>query len=145
LLVYGAAGFSGRDYDMPMAVLSTLVLGIGIDFAIHFIQRYRELVAETGSTEAALHRFFEEPARALTRNALIISIGFVPLFFSSLVPYIVVGAFLTSIMILSWFATLLVLPALVRLLEKQRLRSLKLEDETDGQLEGTTHGSTQRA
>jgi uncharacterized protein len=115
LLIYAVVGFSGRDYDMPMAVVSTLVLGIGVDFAIHFIQRYRELLSGTGSARAALERFFEEPARALSRNALIIAIGFVPLFFSSLVPYIVVGAFLSSIMIVSWLATLLVLPSIVAL------------------------------
>jgi predicted RND superfamily exporter protein len=115
LFVYGVVGYTGKDYDMPMAVLSTLVLGIGVDFAIHFIVRFRELAAETDTAESALSQFFEEPARALTRNALIIAIGFVPLFFASLVPYIVVGAFLTSIMLLSWLVTLLLLPAIVTL------------------------------
>jgi len=115
LFVYGVVGYSGKDYDMPMAVLSTLVLGIGVDFAIHFIVRFRELAAEADTTESALRQFFEEPARALTRNALIIAIGFVPLFFASLVPYIVVGAFLASIMLLSWLVTLLLLPAIVTL------------------------------
>jgi predicted RND superfamily exporter protein len=122
LLVYGAAGLSGKAYDMPMAVLSTLVLGIGIDFSIHFSQRYRALRRTTESTRAALQQFFEEPARALTRNALIIAIGFLPLLFSSLVPYLIVGAFLTSIMILSWLATLLLLPALILLLGRRPAR-----------------------
>jgi len=113
LVVYGSAGWIGKEYDMPMAVLSTLVLGIGVDFAIHFVQRYRELVAETGSALTALHRFYEEPARALTRNALVISLGFLPMFASSLGPYLVVAAFLASIMILSWLTTMLVLPAII--------------------------------
>jgi hydrophobe/amphiphile efflux-3 (HAE3) family protein len=121
LLVYGTIGFVGKDYDMPLAVLSTLVLGIGVDFAIHFIQRYRELLEETGTSRRALQRFFEEPARALTRNALIIAIGFVPLFFASLVPYIVVGALLASIMLLSWLATLFLLPAVITLFQRQRV------------------------
>ncbi|MEE9248079.1 MAG: MMPL family transporter [Dehalococcoidia bacterium] len=113
LLVYGVVGFSGKDYDMPIAILSTLVLGIGIDFAIHFIQRYRQLAKESSTGRAALNRLFEEPARALTRNALIIAIGFTPMFFASLVPYIVVGAFLTSIMLLGWLTTLLLLTAVI--------------------------------
>jgi hypothetical protein len=119
LFVYGVIGYSGKDYDMPIAVLSTLVLGIGIDFAIHFIARYRELAKETQTTRAALKRVFEEPARALTRNALIIAIGFVPLFFASLVPYIIVGAFLASIMLLSWLATLLLLPAVITVFRRE--------------------------
>jgi hypothetical protein len=119
LLVYGVVGYSGKDYDMPIAVLSTLVLGIGTDFAIHFIARYRELAKETPNARAALGRVFEEPARALTRNALIIAIGFTPMFFASLVPYIVVGAFLASIMLLSWLLTLLLLPAVITLLQRE--------------------------
>jgi predicted RND superfamily exporter protein len=112
LAVYGAIGFAGKDYDMPIAVLSTLVLGIGIDFAIHFVQRYRELCDQHRDPTSALSAFFEEPARALTRNALVIAIGFTPLFFADLVPYLVVGAFLSAIIVLSWLATLLLLPAL---------------------------------
>ncbi|MDP2624224.1 MAG: MMPL family transporter, partial [Actinomycetota bacterium] len=76
LLVYGVLGYAGKDYDMPIAVLSTLVLGIGVDFAIHFVQRFREMLADRGSSRAALRAFFEEPSRALTRNALVIAIGF---------------------------------------------------------------------
>ena len=69
LFVYGALGFIGKDYDMPLAVLSTLVLGISIDFAIHFLQRYRERLKETLMTSGrALSRVFEEPARAIARN-----------------------------------------------------------------------------
>ena len=60
-----------------------------------------------------LEKFFQEPARALTRNALIIAIGFLPMLFASLTPYIIVGALLASIMLLSWLVTLLLLPALI--------------------------------
>jgi predicted RND superfamily exporter protein len=116
LLVYGTMGLVGKDYDMPLAVLSTLVLGIGVDFAIHFVQRYRELAGKLGESRKALEAFFDEPARALTRNALIIAIGFVPMFFATLTPYIYVGVHLASVMLLSWLATLLLLPALITVL-----------------------------
>ena len=106
LLVYGTIGYIGRDYDMPLAVLSTLVLGIGVDFAIHFIERFRSLVRELGSSMRAFSEMFEEPGRAITRNALVIGVGFVPLLFSSLVPYVVVGVLLMTIMALSWAGTL---------------------------------------
>ena len=117
VLVYGVAGFIGKEYDMPMAVLSTLVLGIGIDFAIHFIQRYRQLRLVHSTSAAALTDFFEEPARALTRNAVIIALGFIPILFASLVPYIIVGALLLSIMTLSWLVTVVVLPGVVGLFD----------------------------
>ena len=112
-IVYGAIGLIGKDYDMPIAVLSTLVLGIGVDFAIHFVERFRELRTDLGSSAAAIEAFAEEPARALTRNAAVIAVGFLPLLFSSLTPYVIVGIFLASIILLSWLATVIALPALV--------------------------------
>jgi predicted RND superfamily exporter protein len=113
LVVYGIVGFVGKDYDMPIAVLSTLVLGIGVDFAIHFVQRYRELADELGHPGQALQAFFEEPARAITRNALIVAIGFTPLLLAALVPYLVVGTLLSTIIVMSWLVTMLLLPTIV--------------------------------
>ncbi|MBZ0112192.1 MAG: MMPL family transporter [Thermoanaerobaculia bacterium] len=111
--VYGAIGWIGKDYDMPIAVLSSLTLGLSVDFAIHFISRVRSLLGETGSFQAALEALFEEPARAIARNAIVIAIGFTPLFFAPLVPYITVGAFMAGIMAFSGLTTLVLLPAIV--------------------------------
>jgi predicted RND superfamily exporter protein len=88
-----------------------MVLGIGVDFAIHFVERFRELRDRLGSTAGALRAFYREPARAMTRNAVVIAVGFAPLLLSSLVPYVVVGALLATIILLSWLASIIVLPA----------------------------------
>ncbi|MCI0516666.1 MAG: hypothetical protein L0Y45_02425, partial [Woeseiaceae bacterium] len=61
----------------------------------------------------AAENIFEEPARAIARNAIVIAIGFTPLFFAPLVPYITVGAFMAAIMALSALTTLLLLPPLM--------------------------------
>ena len=111
--VYGLIGWIGKDYDMPIAVLSSLTLGLSVDFAIHFLQRLRSLYAETGSFAAAAQLMFEEPARAISRNGIVIALGFTPLFFAPLVPYITVGAFMASIMAVSGMATLVLLPAVI--------------------------------
>ncbi len=112
-LIYGVMGLIGKDYDMPVAVLSSLSLGLSVDFAIHFIQRLRMAVAELGDWREALEHVFGEPARAITRNAVVIAIGFLPLLTAPLVPYITVGAFLASIMAVSAVVTLLMLPAVL--------------------------------
>jgi len=112
---YGFVGLIGKAYDMPVAVLSALALGLSVDFAIHFIARYRETRKCHASREEAMDEMFGESARALARNALIVSIGFTPLLFAPLVPYITVGVLLASIMALSWGTTVLLLPALIRI------------------------------
>ena len=43
LFIYSLLGFFGKDYDMPVAVLSALTLGLSVDYAIHYIQRINEL------------------------------------------------------------------------------------------------------
>jgi len=111
--VYGIIGWIGKDYDMPIAVLSSLTLGLSVDFAIHFIERTRALLRESGSFVTATTQIFEEPGRAIARNAIVIAIGFTPLFFAPLVPYITVGAFMAAIMALSGITTLILLPALM--------------------------------
>ncbi|MDH5501117.1 MAG: MMPL family transporter, partial [Gammaproteobacteria bacterium] len=83
------------------------------DFAIHFIERMRALLRSGEAFSAAAEKMFEEPARAIARNAIVIAIGFTPLFFAPLVPYITVGAFMAGIMFLSGLSTLLLLPALL--------------------------------
>jgi predicted RND superfamily exporter protein len=111
--VYGIIGWIGKDYDMPIAVLSSLTLGLSVDFAIHFIERARAMLKADGSFEKAMQGMFEEPARAIARNAIVIAIGFTPLLFAPLVPYITVGAFMAAIMALSGITTLVLLPAIL--------------------------------
>ena len=111
--VYGIIGWIGKDYDMSIAVLSSLTLGLSVDFAIHFIERTRALLRASGSFAETSRQIFEEPARAIARNAIVIAIGFTPLFFAPLVPYITVGAFMAAIMALSGVTTLIVLPAVM--------------------------------
>jgi predicted RND superfamily exporter protein len=116
--IYGIIGLAGKDYDMPVAVLSALTLGMAVDFAIHFLERARESYAETGSWKASAAVMFGEPARAISRNVLVIAIGFLPLLAAPLVPYKTVGIFLCAIMALSGAVTLLVLPAILGLVER---------------------------
>ena len=116
--IYGLIGIVGKDYDMPVAILSALTLGLSVDFAIHFLERAREMGARLDSWEQANAMMFREPAMAISRNAITISIGFTPLLLAPLVPYRTVGFFLASIMVVSWAATLLLLPALVTMLKR---------------------------
>ncbi len=125
-LIYGVIGFIGKDYDMPVAVLSSLTLGLAVDFAIHFLARARELHGQHGSWAAAHVPAFGEPARAITRNVIVIAVGFLPLLLATLVPYNTVGIFLASILLISGAGTLLLLPALIRVLEPLLFPKTKL-------------------
>ncbi len=119
-LIYGLIGLLGKDYDMPVAVLSSLTLGLAVDFAIHFLARARSAVREFGSWDEAVRHVFGEPARAISRNAIVVAVGFLPLLAAPLMPYKTVGMFMAAILAVAAVATLLILPALVTVL-KDRL------------------------
>jgi uncharacterized membrane protein YdfJ with MMPL/SSD domain len=117
--IYGVIGFVGKDYDMPVAVLSALSLGMAVDYAIHFISRAREIYPQYGSWKAASGPMFGEPARAITRNVIVIGVGFLPLLAAPLVPYQTVGFFIAAILLAAGVATLFLLPALITLFERR--------------------------
>jgi hypothetical protein len=116
LFSYGLVGWAGKDYDMPIAVCSSLSLGLGIDFAIHFLHRFRQHSAAHPDPEEVSRFMFGEPGRAIARNAIVITLGFVPLIASSLTPYVTVGTFFALLMVSSTLATLFILPAALRIL-----------------------------
>ena len=110
-MIYAFIGFIGKPYDMPIAVLSSLTLGLSIDFGIHFIGRAKDIFQQTHSFKQTMNEIFGEPATAMLQNMIVVSIGFIPLIFSDLVPYITVGSFFFAIMLVSGIATLTILPS----------------------------------
>jgi len=117
-LIYGMIGFVGKDYDMPAAVLSSLSIGLAVDYAIHFLTRSRSLRNEHGSWAKAAGWVFGEPARAIARNVVVVGVGFLPLLLAPLVPYQTVGVFIAAILFTAGLASLLILPALIAILER---------------------------
>ena len=125
LMIYGTTGIIGKDYDLPIAVLSALSIGMAVDFAIHFLQRSRVAYAESGSWKAVAPKMFGEPARAISRNVLVIAIGFLPLLVADLIPYKTTGVMLFMILSCSGLITLFVLPAVLKTWEGLFFRRLK--------------------
>jgi predicted RND superfamily exporter protein len=113
VFTYGLIGLIGKDYDMPVAVLSSLTLGLSVDFAIHFLERARSIQSETGNWSETMTLMFQEPGRAITRNAIVIAIGFLPLLAAPLVPYNTVGFLMAAIMAVSSIVTVMLLPAIM--------------------------------
>jgi hypothetical protein len=74
---------------------------------------------------------------------LVIAIGFVPMMFSNLVPYITVGSFFLAIMIVSGLVTMLLLPAITMTFRKALFKPAAANVET-GEASGSSHKVTQK-
>lgn len=120
VIIYGIIGWIGKDYDMPVAVLSSLALGLAIDFAIHFLVRARAGLRESGDWASTSLMMFGEPGNAIVRNMIVIAIGFLPLLLASLIPYRTVGMILAAILFLSGVITLLLLPSLIKIFKLKK-------------------------
>src|SRR3972149_5469297 len=120
----------GKDFDMPIAVLSCLSLGMAVDFSIHFISGLRQRLSEEGpagtpsneSLTDALTWTAERPGKGIMRNAVLYASAFSVMLFAPLTPYVTVGAFIVSMMFLSAIITMIYLPALIILFRKQLLK-----------------------
>lgn len=115
IIIYGAIGFLGKDFDMPISVLSTLSLGLAVDFAIHFVRRYRQRLAEDLDIDSALVWTIVRPGKGIIRNAILFSAAFSVMVFAALTPYITVGVFIMAIMTVSAVLSIAYLPALISL------------------------------
>jgi hypothetical protein len=152
LMIYGITGIIGKDYDLPIAVLSALSIGMAVDFAIHFLVRSRVAYGELGSWKAVAPRMFGEPARAISRNVLVIAIGFLPLLVASLVPYKTTGVMLFMILSCSGLITLFVLPAVLKtwearffnFMEKEKKRMNRFDGRSETQHAISRSGKTQQ-
>lgn len=118
MAIYGLIGHIGKFYDMPIAVLSSLTLGLSVDFAIHFIEHAKQYKKEHGDFDKVFDKLFGGAAQAIWRNIMVVAIGFTPLLFAGLNPYITVGSFFLLIMFVSGVSTLLLIPSILRLFHK---------------------------
>ena len=118
LLIYGVVGFVGKDFDMPLSVMSTLSLGMAVDFAIHFVSRFRQRRVDAVASETVTESLAwtaARPGKGIMRNALLFAAAFSVMMAAPLTPYVAVGAFIVAMMLLSAALTLVLLPALVML------------------------------
>lgn len=114
-VIYGVVGLVGKDFDMPVAVLSTLSLGMAVDFAIHFVGRFQQRHRERGDLSEALVFTVARPGRGIFLNALLFASGFAVMVFAELTPYVTVGVLMAAVMLLSALASVVFLPGLISL------------------------------
>jgi Predicted exporters of the RND superfamily len=85
-MLFGVMGFSHIILDPPIAMLSSIVIGLGADFTIHFLWKYREERQNGLSYQEAVWETITTRGRGIVINAIAIIIGFSALFISIFPP-----------------------------------------------------------
>jgi len=118
--LFSLMGFLNIELDMITAMLSSILIGVGIDYTIHFLWRYREERKNLAKKEAVV-KTLTTSGRGITFNALSVIVGFSILFVSGFLP-VKFFAFLVTVSIATCLiGALLILPALVLVFEPEFL------------------------
>lgn len=103
----------GFGLNFITATIAAISIGVGIDYAIHMTQRFREELAAVGDRVAALRRASQGTGVALLASAATSIIGFTIMAFAPM-PMFASYGILTAVMIfMAAVASLLVLPSLL--------------------------------
>ncbi|MGC9363577.1 MAG: efflux RND transporter permease subunit [Fidelibacterota bacterium] len=109
LISFGIMGLLNIPLSTTTALLSSIAMGIGIDYAVHFIERFRIYAAETGDKTTTIRLTMQHSGRAIAFNAMVVIAGFLVLLFSVFPPNRQLGALVSLNMFTSFLGTLTIM------------------------------------
>jgi len=118
VVIYGLMGLIGIPLEIGTAITGAMALGIGVDFAIHYLYRYRDYEQQGLTHHVIVERSNEDTGRALVFNALVVIGGFLVLLTPNLYPQVKLGALVAGSMVICYLASCYLFPVLLETKEK---------------------------
>jgi len=112
-MIFGVMGFMGIELNLVTALLSSIMIGVGVDYSIHFLWRYRDERRLGLEPREAVERTLSTTGRGIVFNALSVVIGFAVLIVSAFYPVRFFGLLVAISIFASLVGALVVLPAVV--------------------------------
>jgi hydrophobe/amphiphile efflux-3 (HAE3) family protein len=113
LISFGIMGFLNIPLNSTTALLSSIAIGIGIDYAVHFIEQYRLNSALYDDKLKIAQVTMSHSGRAIIFNAVVVIAGFLVLLFSNFPPNRELGALVSLNMFTSFIGTLTIMLVLL--------------------------------
>jgi len=110
---FGTMGFLNIPLSTTTALLSSIAIGIGIDYAVHFLEQYRHNAMNTDDKMVAAQKTMAHSGRAIIYNAIVVIAGFLVLLFSVFPPNRELGALVSLNMFTSFVGTLTIMLVLL--------------------------------
>lgn len=120
LFILGLMGVIGIPLDIMTITIAAITIGIGVDYAIHYIHRYKKEFATSGDNLQAIRISQTTVGKALYFTSITVTLGFVVLVLSSFVPSIYFGMLTSIAMLISLFATFSIIPLLLSTFSPQK-------------------------
>ena len=119
LINFGFMGLLHVPFNIVTALVSSIAIGIGVDYSIHFITWYRNELRANPDIALALENTIERKGRGILYNMFVIIGGFIVLVVSDFVPLIQFGLLVAGCMIIATIGALAVVPAIIRILSRK--------------------------
>jgi len=114
LISFGVMGLLNIPLSTTTALMSSIAIGIGIDYAVHFIDRYKINLSKTKDMKLSIGKTMHHSGRAIMFNAVVVIAGFMVLLFSVFPPNRVLGALVSLNMFTSFVGTLTIMVLLIK-------------------------------
>ena len=115
LWLRGGMVLSDTPINLVTVQISSLAIGLGVDYAIHMVQRVREARSENpdGSQEQWIEESLDETGNNVAMSAFTDFIGFMVLTLSIMPLFVTFGLIMAVMIFLSFVAAVIMLPALL--------------------------------
>jgi predicted RND superfamily exporter protein len=121
ICTFGLMGWTGIDLNIATALLSSISIGLGVDYTIHMFWRLRKELKNGADHQSAITTSLATSGRGIVINALSVIVGFSILFLSAF-PLIRSFAFLIIVsIILCLICALVLIPAICLLVKPKFL------------------------
>ena len=119
VLLLGLMSALDISYNALTALLTSLTIGIGVDYTIHFSHRFLHERKNGVPTMAALENAAGTVGGALFGSAATTALGFAVLAFAPLLVVSQLGMLTAATIVLSFASALIVLPPLLKLADRR--------------------------
>jgi hydrophobe/amphiphile efflux-3 (HAE3) family protein len=120
--ILGTMFFMGFYLNVVTVTIAAITIGVGVDYSIHIIQRYREEKGRGADPERAMEKSLTHSGRALVAAACTTAVGFGVLYFAPMNMFSVFGLLTTLMIVYSFMASIIIVPTLLLLGERLRRR-----------------------
>ncbi|MDG6219503.1 MAG: MMPL family transporter, partial [Candidatus Thermoplasmatota archaeon] len=112
--ILGTMYFIGYDVNIMTVMITSITVGLGVTYAIHAVQRFRQTADETGDITRSIHETVSHTGGALLAAAVTTIAGFGILTIAPLLPQQQFGLISAITIVYSLLTTIIVLPPILK-------------------------------
>ena len=113
LLNFMVMGFAGIRLDLCTSIVSSIAIGVGIDYTIHFMETYQHERAKSDVLEYVTKNTFRTSGKGIITNAIAVGLGFLVLVFSKFVILRYIGILVAVVMFTSSTLAMTIIPGIL--------------------------------